>query len=356
MKILMIDKGMPYDFDTPYNEPLGGSESSFLFLSQGLEELGHSIVLLNTSETNVPQQRNNRILHNVNTLKSILDQSDVVILNRCLPEEPFAANKRIFYYSHDAYDKDHILYWMVNKKVLGQVEKILCVSEWQRDTFNKYYDVPLDKMVVIGNLIPIDMFQGYTERKENKLIFASIPYKGLEMIPDLFSDICKKAKRYDLELDVYSSMELYGDDKGDEKYIKTFSELQNMNNVNLYKPTNLRELIHAFKTSSVMIHPHLYHESFGINFVLAQGAGCIPITVNSGAVHEVIDNHQSGLITKGKTILNKHTYEDFIDLTLAFMESSKNQIKLMRQNAYFNALKWNYVSVAKKVLNLFTNI
>jgi len=351
MKILMIDKGMPFSFDSYLNEPLGGSENSFLLLSQGLEELGHSIVLLNSSEKDIPERRDNRIHHNVNTLKTILPECDVVILNRCLPMEPFETEKPIYYYAHDAYDQDHILYWMVNKEVLKQITKILCVSEWQRQTFNKYYDVPLNKMIVIGNSINADLFQGYVERNENKLVYASIPYKGLDILPQLFNDIQIKYKSK-LELDVYSNMNLYGEGQDNTPYEKAYSDLTRMNDVILKQPVGVRELFNVFKSSNIMLNPQTYHESFGMNFLWAQGCGCIPITTNVGAAHEAINADATGVITKGKSILNHNTYIEYIDLIVELLNMKQQNMELMRQSAYLHARQWHYIYVSKKVLEI----
>jgi len=351
MKILMIDKGLPFSFDSYLTECLGGSENSFLLLSQGLEELGHSIVLLNSSETGIPERRDNRIHHNVNTLKSILPECEVVILNRCLPEEPFNTDKPIYYYAHDAYDQDHILYWMVNKEVLNKITKILCVSEWQRQTFNKYYDVPLDKMIVIGNSINADLFQGYIERDESKLVYASIPYKGLDILPQLFNDIQIKYKKH-ISLDVYSNMNLYGEGQDNTPYEKAYSDLTKMNDVTLFNPVGVRDLCHVFKSSSIMLNPQTYHESFGMNFLWAQGCGCIPVTTNVGAVHEAIEADATGVITQGKSILSHNTYIEYIDLIIELLNMQKQNIYCMRQSGYLHARQWHYPYIAKKVINI----
>ena len=66
MKILICDYGLPFDLNTPYFKPLGGSEISILLLSKGLAELGHSVVLLNTN--NYTEQDKNIILRNKNEM------------------------------------------------------------------------------------------------------------------------------------------------------------------------------------------------------------------------------------------------------------------------------------------------
>lgn len=355
-KILMIDKGQPFNLDTPYNEPLGGSETSFLLLSQGIAENNESVILLTNSQINVPNQSFNRLLHNINNLPQILPECDMVILNRCLPEEVFMSDKRIFYYTHDAYDQDHILFWLVNDKVVNRIEKILCVSEWQRDTLSKYYGVNKDKFHVIGNSIDPFLFSGYTERKENKLIFASIPYKGIEVLADLYKDICYVSGRNDLEFHIYSSMSLYGNYQDDRQYEEVFSKLQRTRGCILHNPISMKELSYELLSSNLMIHPQTYHETFGINYVMAQAAGCIPITINDGAVNEVIDNYKTGFITKGKTIYNKECYNEFIDFVKECLNDSPIDIKYnldkMRMDAQKFAHKWSFLNTAKRFLEI----
>jgi len=355
-KILMIDKGQPFNLDTPYNEPLGGSETSFLLLSQGLAEIDNSIILLTNSQINVPNQSYNRLLHNVNILPQILPECDIVILNRCLPQEVFMSDKRIFYYTHDAYDQDHILYWLVNDKVVNRVEKILCVSEWQKETLSKYYGVDKDKFHVIGNSFDPYLFSGYTERKENKMIFASIPYKGIDVLCDLYKDICHMSERDDLEFHIFSSMGIYGNSQGDKEYEEYFSKLQRTKGVFLHNAISMKELAYEFLSSRVMIHPQTYHETFGINYVMSQAAGCIPITVNSGAANEVIDNYNSGFITEGKTIYNNECYEEFVTYASECFNDSPTEITYdlykMGLHGQKFVKKWSYLNTSKRLVEI----
>lgn len=348
-KFLLVDQGMPFNLETPYTEPIGGSETSLLLLSKGLADSGNSVIILSNTNKDVPQRDYNRLLHNVNALPSILQESDIIIFNRCIIPEVLNTNKRIFYYNHDAYDQTHIIWWMTNKDLLKRIEKILCVSEWQKETFIKYIGVPKEKLHVIGNGLDIDLYSGYVERKLNKLIFASIPYKGIDILPNLFNDICIQSKRDDLELHVYSSMSLYGQDANDKEYEKSFSELQRIKGVFLHKPISMRELAFEFLTSSLYIHPNTYHETFGMNLTQAQCGGCIPITTNNGAVNEVIRNGETGFITKGKTIWNNECYKEYVNLVCDCLNKDlyKNRLK-----AQLFSKQFSYNIIAKKLLEI----
>ncbi len=353
VKILLIDKGMPFNLDTPYNAPLGGSETSLLLLSKGIAETDNSSIILSTTNTNVPEDDYNRILHNINILPQILPDADVVIFNRCIIEDVLYSNKRIFYYNHDAYDQNHIVGWMVDKKLLNRIEKILCVSEWQRQTFHKYMNVPLEKMIVIGNCIDPTLSYGYVERNINKLIFSCIPYKGLDVIGNIFSDICIKGKRDDLELHVFSSMGLYGNQEGDKEYEQIFASLGKIKGVHIYPAVSMKQLSTEFLSSSLILFPNTYHETFSMNCTQAQAAGCVPISTNIGAMCERIENGVSGFLTKTPNILHSETYNEFIDLACNALNSD---LYKMRLNCQKIAAKYSYLNVAKRLLEAIHNV
>jgi hypothetical protein len=109
VKILLADAGMPFDFNTPYVKPLGGSETSILLLSKGLKELGHSVVILSSNQIETIQDEN-RILDNINNFEPYTEIADVIILNRFLPNNinDLIQKKPIYYYTHDAYDQANI--------------------------------------------------------------------------------------------------------------------------------------------------------------------------------------------------------------------------------------------------------
>ncbi len=346
MKILLLDLGQPFGLTSLYNEPLGGSESSLLLLSQGLSELGHSSIILNRATVDLPQHSHNRVLHSVSILPQVLPDTECIITNRSFVPDILHSNIPLVYYAHDAYDQIHMVGWMLDKKFVDRVNLVLCVSEWQRQTFHKYFNMPLDKMVVVGNSIDDGMYYGYTERDPNKLIFASIPFKGLEVLPDLFRDICVSTRNDELSLAVYSSMELYAQEEKNQEYMEPFSKLAKMKNVTLNRPVSMKELSYQLMTSSLYIHPNTYHETFGMNLVQAQAAGCIPITTDNGAVNEVIKNGETGVITKGKTILDSDCYYEFVEKASSLLEADKYKMSL---NAQKFAKQWSYLNVAQAV-------
>lgn len=50
MKITFIDLGhLDYNIDTPYDKPLGGSQSAMCYLAENLAKLGNEVYLINNT-------------------------------------------------------------------------------------------------------------------------------------------------------------------------------------------------------------------------------------------------------------------------------------------------------------------
>jgi hypothetical protein len=127
VKILIYDDGLPYDLNTPYNNPLGGSETSILLLAKGLSELNHQTVLLNN--INYKDQNNLLLIDNNNLFNEYAELSDIIIFNRSIPKEVMNfLDKKLFYLSHDAYDQSNVQF-LLNRNSQKLLTKIITVSD-----------------------------------------------------------------------------------------------------------------------------------------------------------------------------------------------------------------------------------
>ncbi len=350
MKILLYDIGTPFELNTPYIQPLGGSETSILLIAKGLAELGHQIVLL-TSATTIKESVKNLIRDNSNYFPLYAEIADIIICNRTIPYEimNFIGKKKIYYYSHDAYDQPNVQ-WMLNNNAMNILDGVFCVSEWQKNTFIKYFNGTNNKLYVIGNSIDLSLYNGFTERDSNRFIYASIPYKG-ENLAALFNDICIKAER-DLSLHVYSSFAMYGDKNQDSQYEGMFSELSKIKGVYIHESISMKELAFEFAKSSYVLFPNTYHETFNMTCVQAQAAGCIPISTNCGSMSERIVDGVDGVLTKGINILNHDTYSEFVDKTVLMLNNKDNINYKMRLNCQKTAINYDYIKICQKIEKL----
>jgi len=348
MKILIVDNGIEFDLETPYNKCLGGSETTALLLGKGLSLLGHQVVIVNNIQEMCHDK--NIFIDNINNFYPYAKQSDIIILNRFIPQTimDFVKEKKVFLISHDAYDQPNVR-WMMNANAEQYLDKIICVSEWQKETFIKYLRVDPKKLTVLGNPIDYSLYCGYTERDPNKLVFTSIPYKGLEILPDLFDEIKLRSKNDKLHLDVYSSFDLYGREEENEQFKSIYQRLNNTNNVNIFKPVSMKQLAYVFKTASLNLAPSTYHETFGRVFVEAAAGGCITVCMNNGANKEMIGN--SGYVLDYSTIYNKEAFDKFVNEVCYLLTAD---LYNMRMQIEREMKKWDYIKMCKKLENIIT--
>ena len=349
MKILLFDNGLSFDLNTPYHKSLGGSEISILLLAKGLAKLNHQVVLL--SNTNYKEEDQNIILDSNNNFDQYAILSDIIIFNRTIPQNIMNhinnPNIKLFYLSHDAYDQNNIR-WLMNNNSENLLDKIICVSNWQKNTFIKYLNIQnLDKLEVLGNPIDYSLYSGYTERDPNKLIFTSIPFKGLEVLPDLFSEIKFKSKNEKLHLDLYSSFSLYDREEENETYSNIYRKLNNINNINIFEPVSMKELAYKFKQAGLYLAPSTYHETFGRVFIESLAGGCLPVTVNNGANKEIIEDY--GYVLDYANIYNSKCFKEYVDLVCELLNQDLYNKRVIAERSM---LKWDYIKLAKKLENI----
>ena len=344
MRYLLIDNGQEFNINTPYEQPLGGSETSILLLAKGLQDLNNEVTLLcNTQhyfeDTNFTIQS----LTNEQVMIDSIQKTDVIILNRIEPSYFLQFNKPIYYYAHDNFDQIGT-HWLNNKELTNKI-KILCVSEYQNQTFVNYFKVPEKQLFVLGNSIDTNLYMGYELRNLNRLIFASIPYKGIEVLNQIFNDLVVRTKK-PLELHIYSSMELYN--KPNDEYNQIFNELQNNKGIYVHNVISMKELSRELMKSSIILFPNTYPETFSMLCSEAQASGCIPVSTNNGAMNERIQNKVNGYLTKGINIDNRKTYEEFIENVIKVLDNEDKHYK-MRLECEKEGLKYNYIKIARKL-------
>ena len=240
------------------------------------------------------------------------------------------------------------------------VTHIVSPSHWAKDQLIKYHNVPKDKITVIPTGVS-DIFT-FSENKTKTFIHTSIPYKGLELLPEIIRRI--HTKHPDAKFKIFSSMSLYG--PSNDPYIELYEELKTLPNVEYSQAVDQEELIAHYQDSAFFIHPNIWEETFCVSMAEAMKCGCYPIITNIGALQEVAgENFASvvpidGIRTSQKYEVTEQFLNTFAEVcctALDYFEGDRtyyNQISKSLSNHISQKCDWK--KVAKQWKKLITQI
>lgn len=347
MNYILINTGLPIISKIYEKQPIGGSELSLLLYGEklALENINNNVFIFSFNISNHKDEiLPNLNFINLNDISKYISIGDVFIFNRhyynleLLKYIKLQLNRKTILYCHDAYDQQFI-YFLFDKFITNELfDEIYCVSNWQKETYIQYFNIDKNKIKIMPNIsFKKEWILGY-DKKIYDFIFASIPYKGLYVLEDIMNEIIYKTKLTDLKFVVMSDYNLY-QRNNDQEYIQYIHKLQYHPNFIIKQLSTPTQLQNILKQSRFYIHPSTYHETFGMVVVQAQANGCIPIAINNGALNEIIIHKYNGLLTNGKTIYNKDTFNEYIELICSILFDSELEKKL-RLNAEQSALQY----------------
>lgn len=203
-----------------------------------------------------------------------------------LPEEIKKSNHQYkILWAHHAYDQpifvnfDHTI-----------VDHIVSPSQWNKDQFIKYLNVPEYKISVISNGVA-DIFTHSTQ-KTKTMIFTSIPYKGLEVLAKIIPLIHQVHP--DTKFKIFSSMSLYG--PSNDQFIELYEHLKTLKNVEYSPVIDRDELVKHYQESAFFIHPNIWEETFCVSMAEAMRCGAYPIITDIGALAEVAGEKNATIV------------------------------------------------------------
>jgi len=273
-----------------------------------------------------------------------------------LPEELKKSNKpyKILWGQH-AYDQPVF----VNFKH-EDVTHIVSPSHWAKEQLIKFLNVPKDKITVI----PTGVSDSFTfgENKTKTFIHTSIPYKALELMPEIIRRI--QSRHPDTKFKIFSSMSLYG--PSNDPYIELYEELKTIPNVEYSQAVDQEELVSHYQDAAFFIHPNIWEETFCVSMTEAMKCGCYPIITNIGALQEVAGENFASVVpidgirtSQGYQVTEKflNTFAEVCCTALDYFDEDRtyyNQISKLLSNHISQKCDW--VKVAKQWKKLITEI
>lgn len=167
--------------------------------------------------------------------------------------------------------------------------KLIFSSNWQMRGYIERYNIPWSKCIVLPNCIePIDFSMSQKSRDTIRLIYHTTPHRGLQILVPVFKKLCEDFQN--IELDVYSSFNVYGWGDRDKPFQKLFDECKNTPKINYHGSVTNQEIKEVLKTKHIYAYPSIWQESSCISLMEAMSAGLMCVHPNYGALPETSAN------------------------------------------------------------------
>jgi glycosyltransferase involved in cell wall biosynthesis len=216
----------------------------------------------------------------------------VVVSNAALP--PMLASlrqrSRLVLWTQHAHDQPGIS--DLNKPAFREVwDAFIFVSEWQRQQYLARFELDPTRCFLLPNAVG-PAFTGLFadggpilgQKRPFTLAYASTPYRGLDVLLDVFPQI--QAAVPEARLTTYSSMKVYQGGQSDDPYRPLYERARAMPGVAYAGSLPQPELAAALKQTAVFAYPNTYPETSCITVMEALAAGCRVVTSDLGALPE----------------------------------------------------------------------
>ena len=213
---------------------------------------------------------------------------DRVQITTSVPEKiPLSKRKINILWQKNSWDQPNLHDWFKNKNNHTKYDWYVFNSHWNYEHFIKFFDLPTQRCVVIkngiDNITPREI--SYSKGDKLKIIHHCTPWRGLNVLLGAMQLIEDK----NIELDVYSSCEVYGKDfaeANDKTYQALYDQAKKLPNVNYIGYKSNEYIKEHLKDYHMFVYPSIWEETFCISLLEAMAAGLYCITTNYGALYE----------------------------------------------------------------------
>lgn len=300
MKIGFLDTyTWDYNIETPYREPLGGTQSAICYLAEALAAQGNEVFLLNnTSESGM--------LRGVDCRRRVVDKSNlellrsldflviVNIVGKALEIQPFLGkNTRLILWIHNE-PGFVFLQGFNNKGEINACDAFVFVSDWQRQQFHQRFGIDSNRSCVLRNAIApcfANIFPDNISIRSQKsqppiLAYTSTPFRGLDILLKVFPEIRQAVPG--TRLKVFSSMKVHQIDDNDNQLFfgQLYRQCQETEGVEYIGSIPQPELVRQLRSVAVLAYPNTYSETSSIAVMEAMASGCRIVTSELAALPE----------------------------------------------------------------------
>ena len=212
--------------------------------------------------------------------------------------------------------------------IANEINSFVCLSDPHISEFNRFYELPENKINKIGNgLISMEPFNKDVEKIPNRFIYSSLPERGLSILLDWFPEIKKELPN--AELHVFTDLGITHNDMSPDELRKKMEDIEGV----IFRGKVSNEvMLNEFMMADVWLYPNIFFETFCTSALEAQAAGCIVVTRKYGALEEVVSDR--GILIDG----DPHTQEFKNEAIESMLNVLKNKEK--KENLQKQAREW----------------
>ncbi|HEV3205277.1 MAG TPA: glycosyltransferase family 4 protein, partial [Gemmataceae bacterium] len=287
----------PFRTETPYKQPLGGSESALCYLAEALAGKQQEVFLLSAAgETGVSRGVACLPL-TPEGLREIPPLDFFIVQNLCgkarvLRQALGSRTRLIFWTGHGP--EQPAVQALRDPGERAAYDAFVFVSDWQRGRYKESFAIDPSRAFVLGNAIS-PAFQNLFGPDESilaakaqlfVLAYTSTPDRGLELLLEGFPRIRKAMPG--ITLQVFSGLRLYGfsEAQDEAQYGALYRKCRETEGVESIGPVPQPELARRLRRVSVLAYPNTVPETFCIAVLEAMAAGCCVVTSQLGALPE----------------------------------------------------------------------
>jgi len=213
---------------------------------------------------------------------------DKVQITTSVPEKiPLSATRLNVLWVHNSYDQANLYPWFQNKLNHGKYDWYVFNSHWTYEKYRYFHKIPTENSLVIKNGFDdcLTIKNTFKNDKKIKLIYTSTPWRGLSVLLDAMEQV----KSDNVELDIYSSTQIYGDQFkqfNDKEFVHLYDRAKTIKNVNYKGYLNHKELMKILHTYDAYVHPSIFEETSCMAAMEALACGLVAVTTDLGALYE----------------------------------------------------------------------
>jgi len=321
-----------FDEERLASRPLGGSETALVEVSRGLASRGNAVEVFAPSPRVGLRHRLrwDRVADLEQQLEAGQVRPRVLVICRdaaLAPLARFAGATWLW-----LQDMPMEGFRKVFRAAAGLVDRVLCISDYQRDRFMRVFDIDADavtaRFVRTRNGLDRTAHKGTLQgaatsegRTPGRCVYASAPFRGLEPLLQAWPKIHRRIPHATLE--VLGGMVTY--DQPEDPFSHLYASAADLPGVTVTGPVPQDELLRAMRRAEVLLYPCTFREAGCIVVQMAHAAGAVPVTSSIACLPEYVG--ERGILVPGHPRgggANADNFlEDFTYKSLSLLKDSK---------------------------------